>query len=281
MTKQEKATKECPYCWEEILETAKKSKHCWEFLDDELRAENKHSSWSTTIDYSWCWLIKRWMFQWAPKIQCPKCWFEWTAKEQRWSYSWCVFFLLLCLWIIPWILYYLFARDSKYVCPQCWEDHLKKTWSTTDWVFLFFIIIIWLWLFMWIISSISWTNNHVEVREETPTISQIVNNRINYVYENFWPNGIEKRDEFESMECVWDCSVADVELKLNANPKDLDVDTIARWQTLNLAKALKQDRGMNTEAYCTVYVKGVKKEKCKWFGDTLDFSFWNNGCETY
>lgn len=31
----EKKTKECPFCWEEILETAKKCKHCGEFLDKE------------------------------------------------------------------------------------------------------------------------------------------------------------------------------------------------------------------------------------------------------
>lgn len=30
----EKKTKACPFCWEEILETAKKCKHCGEFLEE-------------------------------------------------------------------------------------------------------------------------------------------------------------------------------------------------------------------------------------------------------
>lgn len=290
MTKQEKAMKECPYCWEEILETAKKCKHCWEFLDDELRAEKewkevKETSSTSIWNYSWCWIIKRWLFEWTPEIICPKCWYKWKAKYVSWSYSWCLFIILLFLAIIPWLLYYAFSNWWKFLCPQCWEDHLKKTWSAWPNVFLIIMSIFAVFVLVVALASSNWdrtTRQQSQVEQnEVPTISRVVNDRINYVYENFWPNGIEKRDEFESMECVWDCSVADVELKLNANPKDLDVDTIARWQTLNLARELKKQIWSDIEAYCTVYVKGVKKEKCKWLWSTIDFNFWNNGCETY
>ena len=34
-------TKDCPYCSEKILETAKKCKFCGEFIDEDLRKERK------------------------------------------------------------------------------------------------------------------------------------------------------------------------------------------------------------------------------------------------
>ena len=37
-------TKNCPYCSEEIIKTAKKCKHCGEYLDDTLRNERKKDS---------------------------------------------------------------------------------------------------------------------------------------------------------------------------------------------------------------------------------------------
>ena len=37
----EKKTKACPYCWEEILEVAKKCKHCGEFLEGEKEVTEK------------------------------------------------------------------------------------------------------------------------------------------------------------------------------------------------------------------------------------------------
>ena len=37
-------TKQCPYCSEEILETAKKCKHCGEYIDGELRKARAASS---------------------------------------------------------------------------------------------------------------------------------------------------------------------------------------------------------------------------------------------
>ena len=129
-----KKTKECPFCWEDILETAKKCKYCWEFLDEELRLAKKReeknereeirATWVS--NYSWCSVIKRWLFQWRPKVICPRCWYKWRAKYISWSYSWCLFLILLFFAIIPWLIYYAFASWWKYVCPQCWEDHLRR-----------------------------------------------------------------------------------------------------------------------------------------------------------
>ena len=96
--------KKCPYCWEEIQDIAKKCKHCWEFLDEELR-EQKGETNSWKIDYSGCKELKRWMFQWIPKIECPKCWYKGKSKR-TWGYSDITFLLLLVFWIIPWLIYY-------------------------------------------------------------------------------------------------------------------------------------------------------------------------------
>ncbi len=285
MRKQEKKpTIECPYCWEEILATAKKCKHCWEFLDDDLRAEKKNekNTWNVVIqnattDYTWCQVIKWWVFEWTPVVECPHCWYKWKAKYMRWSYSWCLFIVLLFLYIIPWIIYYMFASSWKYVCPQCWVDHLRKIkWSTwTTWILLIIMCVLLL------IAPIISVNNTQKPITVWPSVAEITQKRIDYVYQNFWPNGVEPRAEFESMTCKGDCAVADVEFKLNAEPKDLDVDTIARWQTLNLAKELKKWTWKDIVAYVSVFVKWIEKERCRWLWNEVDKTFWNNWCEVY
>ena len=47
--KDEDSEQDCPYCSEKILLTAKKCKHCGEFLDQALRAENAPDQWRPGI----------------------------------------------------------------------------------------------------------------------------------------------------------------------------------------------------------------------------------------
>jgi hypothetical protein len=48
-------TKQCPYCSEEILHTAKKCKHCGEFLDGSLR-DNSSSKIPVVVAKEGCFL---------------------------------------------------------------------------------------------------------------------------------------------------------------------------------------------------------------------------------
>ena len=48
-------TRKCPYCSEQILITAKKCKHCGEYLDDSLREENKQKE-TTVVAKEGCFL---------------------------------------------------------------------------------------------------------------------------------------------------------------------------------------------------------------------------------
>ena len=108
----EKEVKACPYCWEEILATAIKCKHCWEFLDWRKVEENITTS---VIPYSRKIVIK-----------CPSCWYEWQPKKDTpWS-----ILIELVLWLcflIPGIVY-SFRRmwaTGTCKCPKCWNSMLS------------------------------------------------------------------------------------------------------------------------------------------------------------
>ena len=110
----EKETKECPFCWEEILATAVKCKHCWEFLDWTKREET-----TTSNQFAWIINYKSWL-----QVRCPSCWYEWKPKNKV-GWSTLVELILLICGILPWILYSIYRRTSWTAkCPKCWNTML-------------------------------------------------------------------------------------------------------------------------------------------------------------
>jgi len=108
----EKETKACPYCWEEILATAKKCKHCGEFLDWTKREEQSVSA--SVIPYNKKLTIK-----------CPNCWYEWKPKKDT---PWSIWteLLLWIFFIVPWLIYSFWRMWAKGTCkcPKCWNTAL-------------------------------------------------------------------------------------------------------------------------------------------------------------
>lgn len=52
------------------------------------------------------------------KLKCPRCGFEGDAKDFPKAYSGCLSVVLFLLFIIPWIIYFIWAKD-KVKCPKC------------------------------------------------------------------------------------------------------------------------------------------------------------------
>lgn len=51
-------------------------------------------------------------------IKCPRCGFEGDPKEFLSAYSGCLSVVLFLLFIIPWIIYFIWAK-GKVKCPKC------------------------------------------------------------------------------------------------------------------------------------------------------------------
>lgn len=100
------ATIKCPFCSEHILASAKKCKHCGEFLD-------KRNAINTTM---------------APPLSVPRpgdiicpnphCSYQGPPRKVARG-SIIVGVVLLLLFIIPGVLYFIFMQGYRYYCPKC------------------------------------------------------------------------------------------------------------------------------------------------------------------
>lgn len=113
----------CPYCMEEILEWAKKCKHCGEFLDgrnnekEEKEQEKKsRNRYSQLVYYSN-----------NITIHCPNCDYE-GVPEKVLKGNWFIWFLLYWFMIIPGIVYSIWRRSGVTCkCPNCSNNMLEIT----------------------------------------------------------------------------------------------------------------------------------------------------------
>lgn len=95
----------CPFCSEQILASAKKCKHCGEFLDK--RAGTRATTTTPRVRN-------------VGDIICPNpsCRYEGPPKKVARG-SILVGLILLLFFILPGILYFLFMGGYRYQCPQC------------------------------------------------------------------------------------------------------------------------------------------------------------------
>jgi hypothetical protein len=99
------ATIRCPFCSELILASAKKCKHCGEFLD-------KRNAINTNVASA---SVRR-----PGDISCPNanCHYQGPPRKMARG-SVLVGLLLLLFFIIPGVFYFMFMRGYRYYCPKC------------------------------------------------------------------------------------------------------------------------------------------------------------------
>ena len=120
-------------------------------------------------------------------------------------------------------------------------------------------------------KSDSWT------KEPKLTIKDVVQERIDYLNSQYWPEGTEPRAEFDSMVCRDDCENAYVDFNLKSEPKDLTADTIARWQAVNLSKLINE-KIWDKIVLLTIKVAWKPIETCKATKGAIHTTYWENGC---
>lgn len=109
-------TVDCPFCGEEILATAKKCKHCGEFLDGSSKPApaNNAAMYSQVLKYSS-----------GMVIDCPVCWYTGKPKKET-PGSIRIELVLWLLLLVPGIIYSVWrlAATKTCKCPKCGNEML-------------------------------------------------------------------------------------------------------------------------------------------------------------
>lgn len=138
----DKKTKACPFCWEEILETAKKCKHCWEMLktEEEIEEEKnfkplvygKNTAIKVLSILVWWLFSLSFIFMWIWVKNTPSqnqnvettewTWDTATVQTQDESSPWNFFIFIGLLFLIP--IWQLFMKkliiDKDHVTIKSW-----------------------------------------------------------------------------------------------------------------------------------------------------------------
>lgn len=104
-------TKKCPFCAEEIKVDAIKCKHCWSFLAEEKKNNNKEDNIDVFEEYEKYLILN---FHWKYTIlKGDKDSKSLILSMEYKNFSWFIFFVLLFLWVIPWIIYALITLQKS------------------------------------------------------------------------------------------------------------------------------------------------------------------------
>jgi len=104
--KNEKDKKQCPYCAEDINIEAIKCRYCGEMLNGETKEVESNS--------------KDYIIPQKGEIICPNPNCGYVGKPKKVARGSCLIgIILLCLFLLPGILYFMFMSGYRYQCLRC------------------------------------------------------------------------------------------------------------------------------------------------------------------
>ena len=290
----DKKTKDCPFCWEEILETAKKCKHCGEFLEkkedkseepkkEEPKKKSTRSIFFLQLLVFFIVTIILWLslasstFIWVILSVCWFVWYCYCSKKDNWVFDfkailnkerlkskprmitaiiWGLFFLLLTGWMLSdWNA----ERKAKANAPEVIITMITQSWD------------VWDAKSVKVEANIEWADSAVVNWEDVEIVNWKITKEVDLDIPQKWITIIWKNKYNEGQ--------ASIIITRNENEKEkadrLEIERIEAEKKAEQDKLAKEKESKINALKAKCRVKRDDFEKITWYA-TKSLKEWNN-----